>query len=123
MTDKVEFVHVVDAEGNTMPGFGSPVPSHWIDTDLLPKGAKRALEVEAAPADGIEELEERVAELEAENDALRAGLAAFTGQGEAPAGNASLEDWAAYAVAQGADEEHVKSRSRDQLREEFSPKA
>lgn len=36
---------------------------------------------------------------------------------EKPAGNASQELWAAYAVTQGAEAEEVKDLSRDDLRE------
>lgn len=34
-----------------------------------------------------------------------------------PAGNASRDEWAAYALAQGADDELVESLTRDELRE------
>lgn len=36
-----------------------------------------------------------------------------------PAGNASRDDWAAYALAQGADEADVEGLSRDELREQY----
>ncbi len=42
-----------------------------------------------------------------------------TDDGDAPAGNASLEDWQAYARSQGASEEDVEGKSRNDLREEF----
>lgn len=38
-------------------------------------------------------------------------------QVEKPAGNASQEVWAAFAVTQGAEAEEVKDLSRDDLRE------
>ena len=41
------------------------------------------------------------------------------GDSEAPAGNASREVWAAYAVEQGADAADVADMSRDQLRETY----
>lgn len=42
---------------------------------------------------------------------------------EAPAGNASLEDWQAYALKQdGVTEESIKDLGRDELRELFGPK-
>lgn len=36
-----------------------------------------------------------------------------------PAGNAKRGEWAAYALAQGRDQDHVDGLSRDQLRAEF----
>ena len=41
MTDAVKWVEVVSAEGEPLPGFEQPVPSHWLGTDLLPPGAKK----------------------------------------------------------------------------------
>lgn len=38
----VQFVHVVDGEGDPIAGFEHPVPETWLGTDLLPEGAKRA---------------------------------------------------------------------------------
>lgn len=43
--------HVVDAEGNPIPGFEGGVPSHWIGSDLLPEGAKKASAKQAADLD------------------------------------------------------------------------
>lgn len=125
MAERIEFVHVVDAEGNAIEGFSSPVPSHWIGTDLLPKGTKRAPEREDRDDQGdeIDDLKATVALLEDENASLRQRLVAATvDRVKVPEGNASTEKWAAYAVERGADVEYVKGRSRDQLREEFGPK-
>lgn len=36
-----------------------------------------------------------------------------------PAGNASLEDWQEYARTQGADDEYLADKSRNDLRDEF----
>jgi len=40
--------------------------------------------------------------------------------GEKPAGNASHDEWVAYAVAQGVDQEEAEALSRDQLRDRFA---
>lgn len=36
-----------------------------------------------------------------------------------PRGNASLEEWAAYAKSQGATDEDLAGQSRDQIREQY----
>lgn len=41
----------------------------------------------------------------------------------APAGNASVEDWRAYALTQGATEDDIKDLSRDDLRDRFGAKS
>lgn len=38
---------------------------------------------------------------------------------EAPAGNASLEDWQEYARSQGASDDDLEGKSRNDLRDEF----
>jgi len=48
---KIEWVNVVDADGNPIPGFEGGVPSHWIGSDLLPEGAKKASAKQAADLD------------------------------------------------------------------------
>ena len=40
-------------------------------------------------------------------------------QTEAPSGNASTEEWAAYALSKGATAEQIDGLGRDQLREQF----
>lgn len=128
---KIEFVHVVDAEGNAMAGFSDPVPSHWIGTELLPEGAKKAPKHREEAADGgdVDALSARVAELEAENTSLREQLAVFQAGSteppavEAPAGNASQETWATYARTQGATDADLDGLGRDELREKYGPKA
>lgn len=120
----VKFVRVVDAEGHPIDGFADPVPEHWIGTDLLPEGAKEAPESdEVADTQDVDELAARVAELEAENADLRKQLGEQGGGGvELPAGNASTEVWAAWAVEHGgASPEDVKGKSRDELREAYGP--
>lgn len=114
----VKFVHVVDAEGHPIDGFSDPVPEHWIGSSLLPEGAKEAPEAdEVADTQDIDELVARVAELEAENADLRKQGG---GDVEQPAGNASTEVWAAWAVEHaGASPEDVKGKSRDELRETY----
>jgi hypothetical protein len=39
---------------------------------------------------------------------------------ERPAGNASLEDWQAYARSKGASDRSLESATRDDLREKYS---
>lgn len=61
---RVEFVDIVDGNDKPIAGFEHPVPSHWIGTDLLPEGAKKApkgLESEADTSGN----DAKVAELEA----------------------------------------------------------
>lgn len=41
MADTIKWVEVVSADGEPLEGFGQPVPSHWLGTDLLPAGAKK----------------------------------------------------------------------------------
>jgi hypothetical protein len=38
---------------------------------------------------------------------------------DAPSGNASLEAWQEYARTQGADDEHLSGKTRNDLRDEF----
>lgn len=80
---KVDFVNVVDAEGNPIPGFGSPVPATWIGTHLLPIGAKEddgepdESEVETPGQDVIDEaVKAATSELEAKVADLTTQLAA-----------------------------------------------
>ncbi|WP_068325030.1 hypothetical protein [Janibacter terrae] len=124
MAKTVKFVHVVDAEGHPIDGFTDPVPSHWIDSDLLPEGTKEAPAPEVhEQSTNVDELTARVADLEAENASLRAQLE-DQGQVDVPAGNASTEVWAAWAVEhRGAKEEDVKGKSRDELREQYGPQS
>lgn len=128
VADKIEFVRVVSADGDPLAGFSDPVPSHWIGTDLLPEGAKRApkhRQDQDADGDDTEALRARVAELEGENADLREQLAKVQGgdtQGEAaPAGNGSLEDWQKYARTQGATDADLDGQSRDDLRKKYAP--
>ena len=51
MTQKITWVNVVDADGSPIDGFANPVPSHWIGSDLLPKGAKKASAKQASELD------------------------------------------------------------------------
>lgn len=37
-----------------------------------------------------------------------------------PAGNASRDDWAAYAISQGATEEVLNGMSRNEIRDQYS---
>ena len=67
-TKKVQFVHVVDELGKPMAGFEHPVPSHWIGTDLLPEGAKKAPKVQD-PHEDSSETDAKVAYLEAKVEA------------------------------------------------------
>jgi topoisomerase IA-like protein len=38
---------------------------------------------------------------------------------EQPAGNASHDEWVAYAVSQGVDQDEAEAKSRDELRDLF----
>jgi hypothetical protein len=38
---------------------------------------------------------------------------------EKPAGNASHDEWVAYAVSQGVDQDEAEAKSRDELRDLF----
>lgn len=88
MAQKIEWVHVVDAEGDPIDGFADAVPSSWIGTDLLPKGAKKAPKVEEPEQDTAEtdakvaaaeqratDAEAKVAELQAKVDELEKAAA------------------------------------------------
>lgn len=69
-----DFVKVVDAAGNEQP----PVPKAWVGKDLLPEGTKR-------PGRGG-----------SSTSSTQQQSPAPSGDGQ-PAGNASRDDWAAYA--------------------------
>jgi len=49
-TEKADFVLIVTADGDPIPGFTEPVPSTWIGTPLLPEGAKKDPKAAAEPA-------------------------------------------------------------------------
>lgn len=55
-------------------------------------------------------------------DPTDTGTAAPADLVERPAGNASAEDWRAYALTQGATEDEVADLSRNELRDAYGPK-
>ena len=89
MTQKIEWVNVVDADGNPIDGFANPVPSSWIGTDLLPEGAKKAPKVEESEEDATEieakvaAAEQRATDAEAKVAELQAKVAELEKQLEA----------------------------------------
>lgn len=52
-------------------------------------------------------------------DPTETGVATDADLVERPAGNASAEDWRAYALTQGATEDEVADLSRNELRDRF----
>lgn len=93
------FVDVVDANGNLLP---DPVPEHWIGTDLVAPGVKKA------PRGAREK--------------QSSGTGAGSGGGggpEVPAKSASKEDWVAYAVSQGAAEADANAATKEQLIDQY----
>ena len=87
MAQKIDWINVVDADGNPIDGFANAVPSSWIGTDLLPEGAKKAPKVEseedateidakvAAAEQRATDAEAKVAELQAKVDELEKAVA------------------------------------------------
>jgi hypothetical protein len=98
-----DFVDVVDAAGDPLE---HPVPKAWLGTDLLEAGVKKA--GKASKSSGS------------------TGGSGSTGSDGAPAGNASRDDWVAYAKAQGATDADLvdadgNDLGRDELREKYQP--
>jgi len=92
-----------------------PVPAAWIGTDLVPAGAKKATRAQIAKADGGDDTGDPtppVSDPDAE-----------------PAGNASRDEWAEYAVrVKGAKPEDLiddqgEPLGRDMLREKYGAPA
>lgn len=81
MSQKIEWVNVVDAEGDQIDGFADAVPSSWIGTDLLPEGAKKAPKVDEPQQDTTETdakvaaAEQRATDAEAKVAELQAKVA------------------------------------------------
>lgn len=95
-----DFVKVVDEQGTELPS----VPKTWIGKYLLPDGVKRASRTATSTT------------------------AATETTGTEPAGNASTEEWAAYAKTKGAtDADLVASDGnplgRDELRAAYGTPA
>lgn len=90
--DKSDFVDVVDAAGNAIPGMPS-VPKAWLGTDLVPPGTKK-------------------------------GTPSTDDSPSEPAGNASREEWEAYARQRGATDADLvdddgQPLGQDALRDKF----
>lgn len=105
LTEK-DFVSVVDADGNDLP----PVPKHWGE-EQLPAGAKKKSKAKSS------------------SSSSSSGKASGQSGDAEPAGNASRDDWAAYATkVKGAKAEDLvdadgKDLGRDELREKFGTPA
>lgn len=94
-----DFAEVVDADGNALPS----VPKHWTEDDLAP-GA--SFKKKSAKASGS-----------------TSGGSNTPADGE-PKGNASRDEWAAYATTKGAPDEETKpvedgGLSRDDLKAKY----
>lgn len=84
----------VDADGN-VTGMPEPgVPSRHLDADLEPVNARQAEEPQVDVADV-----------------------------PVPRGNASLDEWAAYAKACGATDEDLDGLGQRQIRDKYGPNA
>lgn len=105
LTDK-DFREVVDEEGNDLP----PVPKHWGE-DQLALGASFKRKTARASSSSS-------------SGGSAGGGGQQSGQDAEPKGNASREDWAAYATKKGAPEEETKpvedgGLSRDDLKAKY----
>ncbi|GAB2762048.1 hypothetical protein [Nocardioides pakistanensis] len=99
-----DFVKVVDAAGNEQP----PVPKAWVGKDLLPEGTKRAGRSSGTSSTNSTQQQTQTP--------------APSGDGQ-PAGNASRDDWAAYAVSKGAtDADLVDDKGEPLGRDEIKAK-
>lgn len=101
LLEKSDFVKVVDTEGNDLP----PVPKHWTAADL-PAGAKK-----------------KSGNSSSSTASSSSSSSSQSGPTE-PAGNASREDWATYAVdVKGATPEDLvvdgKELTRDELKAKY----
>lgn len=105
LTDK-DFVDVIDDNDDVV---GS-APKHWDETYLAPgtKLKSRRSSARTAPSGSVP------------------SSPGGTGDPVEPAGNASTEDWKAYALAKGAKAEDLvvdgKDLSRDELKERYGAK-
>lgn len=91
MYTKSDMVEVVDAEGLAIPGLPQ-VPKAWLESKagLVPPGTKKG-----KPKDP-------------NADASSSGSAATPRKpGEEPKGNASMDEWVAYAKEKGATDEDL----------------
>jgi hypothetical protein len=100
---------VPTTDGPQVRGFyaGAPVPDgvseeslkHHLDNDLIAeqKDAEAALTAPAEPSDGLGTLTNP----------------------EQPKGNASLEEWTAYATASGMTADELEGLTRDQIRDRY----
>lgn len=91
LTEK-DFVKVVDAEGNDLPA----VPKHW-GVDQLPAGA------------------EKKSKSSGSSSSSSSSTPAARKPGEEPKGNASTDEWIAYAREKGATDEDLKDDQGEPL--------
>jgi len=94
-----------------------PVAPGLVSDDPKLQEEKEARAAVAAIAGDL--MEDRDASREAE---ILAGSPTLDQPPTAPAGNASKDEWAAYAVEMGANPEGLKDLTRDQIRSEYGPK-
>jgi len=82
---------------------------HHLDQGMIAKSADAEKELAAAPGENTSPTGStgEIVSLEAPSDL--------------PKGNASLDEWAAYAKSQGMTDEELDGLSRDQLRERYTP--
>jgi hypothetical protein len=109
-----DMVDVVDAEGLAIPGLPQ-VPKAWLESKagLVPPGTKKG-----KPKDPAADT----------SSASSSPAPTPRKPGEEPKGNASTEEWEAYAKEKGAKAEDLlddkaEPLSRDALKEKFGAKA
>lgn len=90
-----DFVDVVDEEGNDL---GYQVPKHWGADQLAPGAKKKTGRSSSSSTSGSASTQQAPAKPEGE-----------------PAGNASTEDWVAYAKSKGATDEDLKDEQGEPL--------
>lgn len=101
-----DFVAVVDEDGNDL---GYQVPKHWGADQLAPGAKKKSGRAQSSSSTGSTQQQSQTP-------------AAPSGDGQ-PAGNASRDDWAAYAVTKGAtDADLVDDKGEPLGRDEIKAK-
>lgn len=101
-----DMVDVVDEAGNDL----SAIPKAWLGTDLVPAGVKQKSKSSGSSS-----------------SSSSSSTPAARQPGEEPKGNASTEEWAAYAREKGATDDDLivdgKELTRDELKAKYGTPA
>lgn len=95
-------------------GWLSEKPSDFKDTDSLEEGTKVG---EGYVAPSVPKNEDPTPAVPENEDPTPAS------ELDAPASNASTDDWKRYALGQGATEDDLEGQSRNEIREAYGPQA